>query len=792
MRRPWTASLHACLLIAWSAAAAAPVVTSIDPDAEGLPYRPSVRWSVSRYTEDQPFMHGAGTSGMLMADVNGDGADERVTARDGAVQVHSISSHGAGRSLWWHNLPPDFSWGWPTAAVLGVTDADGDGRNELLVVGQDRSTHLWRLWALDGATGDRVLQAELLPTSERREDGIWDGAYGLAGALTVPTASGPRPAYVLFATAGHDLAPRGLLAVDAADGRHLWFLPTAGKPAAGACRVVDLENDGVDEILLVTAAVSNYPADRSLDGLRDDAVRIRVVEADGRERWRRSQGVQPGTGGVLTLDLDGDGILEVLDWTSHPLAGTNRITARRAADGGTVAVLEVATPIMGAAVLPRRGDPTPRVLLSRHGAGIELFAWRDGTWRLERNARAPFQLSVRGVADLLPHEGPEVIAVGHPGRLLLLGRDLELLGATPPGERIAMKYDVVKTEDGGRLLMAFPNGERGGSLFAWTEARRDSRAPLLLLGAVPLIAAGAVALHRRRSRRTAPVFGRREARLQLLGQLELAGHGAIGLLKTLRRVVWLGRAAAVSPEETWPSRLFELGREFLERAVPAVDGLLRLADAADLEPRVVLRAKESLALAQKELAALHAAAYDRDELAARLPDLAAAADDLENDLQRLRREVGADFRTDLAAVVERVLSLLQEELEAGGVTAARQGEPQAWVRCDPEELAFVLDDLVQNALRAMAPSGGGRLTLAWREDAGALVLDVGDTGVGIVPDDWDRVFDVGYSTRQGGGLGLSRSRDLLRKYEGRLAVHASEPGRGTTMRLRLPRAPAPD
>lgn len=783
--------LLSCLLTV-SAAMAAPVVTTLDLESGRAPYELTPRWSIPPYTEDQPFMYGTGGGGLLVVDVNGDGADERITARDGSIRAQSISSQGAGRSLWWHTLPPDFSWGWPTAALLGVADADGNGQVELLAVGHDSTTRHWRLWVLDGGTGEQILEAPLLPTSERRGDGIWDGAYGLAGALDVPTAAGPRPAYVLTAMAGYDLEPRGLLAVDAADGRHLWFLPTAGKPVPNGCRVTDLEGDGVPEILLLTAAVANYPPDRSVDGLRDDAVRIRVVEPDGRVRWRRSQGRQPGGGGVLTLDLDGDGVLEVLDWTAHPLAATNRVTARRAADGREVAVLEVASQFMGAIPLERSGDPTPRMLLSRLGAGLELYAWRDGAWRLERNLRSPFQLNVVKAADLLPDDGLEVIARGSSGRLILLDQDLNLLAATQSDRRYANRSEPLRSEDGQAMLFAMPTVVQPGVLLALTPVRRDSRAPLLLLGAVPLAAGGAVVLYRRRSRRDAPVFGRREARLQLLGQLELADHGAIGLLKTLRRVVWLGRAAAVSPVETWRGRLLELGREFLERAAPSVDGLLRLADAAELEPRVVLRAKESLALAHKELAALHEAAYDRDEVAARLPDLAAAADDLENDLQRLRREVGADFRTDLAAVVDRVLLLLREELEAGGVTAVQQGEPGAWVRCDPEELAFVLDNLVQNALRAMASSGGGRLTLAWREDAGALDLDVSDTGVGIVPDDWERVFDVGYSTRRGGGLGLSRSRDLLRKYEGRLAVHASEPGRGTTMRLRLSRAPAPD
>lgn len=778
------------LAVPLTAAFALPVTSDLDLDGP-VSFTLDPRWSIPAYNESQPFMNGAGGVGLLVADLDGDGVHEQIQARRGSIHAHTISVSGGRQNLWWFTLPPEFTWDWPSAALLGTADADADGRLELLAVGQDHSTHHWRLWVLDAVTGDVRFESALLPTSERREDGVWDGAYGLAGALTVPTAAGPRPAYVLYVAAAYDLQPRGVLAVDARDGALLWFLPMAGKPQAQGCRVADLEGDGTAEVLVATVAVENYPDDLAVDGLRDDAVHVCVIEADGRVRWRFSHPAAPGGGGLAPLDLDGDGRLEVLDWTNLGGGGATRITVRDAAEGRELAGLELDSPVLQLIPLAAEGVEPPRLVLARYDVGLERYAWREGLWHLERHVRAPAQLKLREAFDLLPSPGPEFLVGAQPGRLAVLDADLRLLAVTPDAARHGSHVSPLFAQDGSPMIMILPGSDASGVLYALVPAVGSGPSRLLLLTVIPVAAAGAVAVRRRRRGSSEPAFGGREARLQLLGQLELAGHGAIGLLKTLRRVVWLGRAAPAEGAEPWRERMLALGGECRERALPSVDGLLRLADAAELEPRVVMRAKESLALVQKELSNLHIAAYGREALADHLPDLSAAADDLENDLQRLRREVAADFRTDLAATADRVLLLLREELEAGGVAVERLGEPQAWVRCDPEELAFVLDDLVQNALRAMAAAGSGSLTLAWRVDAGALVCDVTDTGVGIVPDDWERVFDVGFSTREGGGLGLSRSRDLLRKYEGALSVHASEPGRGTTMRLRLPYAPPP-
>ena len=119
-----------------------------------------------------------------------------------------------------------------------------------------------------------------------------------------------------------------------------------------------------------------------------------------------------------------------------------------------------------------------------------------------------------------------------------------------------------------------------------------------------------------------------------------------------------------------------------------------------------------------------------------------------------------------------------------GVTADTEGWPAC--RMDREELAFVVDNLLENAVRALDGSPDPRLEIKGETTGRHFVMRVRDTGYGIAPDDRERIFDVGASSREGGGLGLPRSRQVLRKYGGQLAVAESEPGGGTTMALTLP------
>jgi signal transduction histidine kinase len=91
---------------------------------------------------------------------------------------------------------------------------------------------------------------------------------------------------------------------------------------------------------------------------------------------------------------------------------------------------------------------------------------------------------------------------------------------------------------------------------------------------------------------------------------------------------------------------------------------------------------------------------------------------------------------------------------------------------------------------AQAIEGNGRIRIRSRELEDSALVTLEDDGCGIEPDVVERVFDPFFTTKPvgiGTGLGLSISHEIVREHGGSIEVD-SEPGRGTTIRVRLPLA----
>lgn len=107
--------------------------------------------------------------------------------------------------------------------------------------------------------------------------------------------------------------------------------------------------------------------------------------------------------------------------------------------------------------------------------------------------------------------------------------------------------------------------------------------------------------------------------------------------------------------------------------------------------------------------------------------------------------------------------------------------PRVWG--DADQLRIVFGNLIRNARDAMPE--GGQLFLDGRDDGEVVEIAVGDTGVGIPPENLPQIMEPLYSTKARGlGLGLAIARAILEKNQGALCV-ASEPGRGSTFTVRL-------
>ncbi len=122
------------------------------------------------------------------------------------------------------------------------------------------------------------------------------------------------------------------------------------------------------------------------------------------------------------------------------------------------------------------------------------------------------------------------------------------------------------------------------------------------------------------------------------------------------------------------------------------------------------------------------------------------------------------------------------------VTIVTEVEETPLAPINPDLLEWALENLIKNALDAI-DKDPGLVKVACRYDPRTLsvVITVTDNGKGMSAAVQRRIFSPGFSTREGGwGLGLVLVRRIIDEYHGgKVDVAWSEPGRGSTLRVRL-------
>jgi signal transduction histidine kinase len=142
----------------------------------------------------------------------------------------------------------------------------------------------------------------------------------------------------------------------------------------------------------------------------------------------------------------------------------------------------------------------------------------------------------------------------------------------------------------------------------------------------------------------------------------------------------------------------------------------------------------------------------------------------------------------LGDLISDVVTTVAPEAERNGVTIKVDLQPSPTeINADQGMLRQALLNLALNACQAMP--NGGALRIACRSTLRRTVeIDVEDTGVGIPPEDLERIFDLYFTTKQkGSGIGLSMVYRIVQLHDGEVEVE-STPGSGTRFRLIFPQA----
>ncbi|MFQ5885574.1 MAG: ATP-binding protein, partial [Thermoplasmata archaeon] len=138
-------------------------------------------------------------------------------------------------------------------------------------------------------------------------------------------------------------------------------------------------------------------------------------------------------------------------------------------------------------------------------------------------------------------------------------------------------------------------------------------------------------------------------------------------------------------------------------------------------------------------------------------------------------------------VIELTRPRWKSKAEAEGIKVEVQEDRRHLppVSGNPSELREVITNLVLNAIDAMP--NGGTLTIKTETDRRINKIHIQDTGMGIPPENLERVFQPFFTTKESNssGLGLSVSYGIVRRHGGSVKVK-SELGKGTIFTIELP------
>ncbi|EPR43793.1 PAS/PAC sensor signal transduction histidine kinase [Desulfovibrio sp. X2] len=256
-------------------------------------------------------------------------------------------------------------------------------------------------------------------------------------------------------------------------------------------------------------------------------------------------------------------------------------------------------------------------------------------------------------------------------------------------------------------------------------------------------------------------------------------------------------AAGIAHEINTPIQYIGGNVDFFESAFSAyeraVEGLARtLSEEAPGSPP----AGEALRRTAGELALF------REEIPPALEQTKGGVERVATIVQGIRRfsHPGGNSRrpTDLNKAVHTTIEVARNEWKHVADVDLDLAPDLPMVWCSPGDINQVLLNVVVNAAHAIADKvkhegGKGSIRIATREDDGAVVVTLADTGMGIKPEHQNKIFDPFFTTKAPGlgtGQGLSIVHAIIEQHQGSITF-ASTPGEGTTFHIRIPIGEAP-
>ena len=172
--------------------------------------------------------------------------------------------------------------------------------------------------------------------------------------------------------------------------------------------------------------------------------------------------------------------------------------------------------------------------------------------------------------------------------------------------------------------------------------------------------------------------------------------------------------------------------------------------------------------------------------------------DISIDLDRLQQvndrfsKMGSEAKLKeihLSSIVDNVVIYFNRRIPSMGksITIENKLFSNIKIKANGILISWAIENVIKNAIDAL--ENEGIITLKSNMDKKNIIIEVQDSGKGILRKDWKNIFRPGFSTKeQGWGLGLSLTSRIIKDiHGGDIYVSKSKPGKGSTIEISLPK-----